>query len=414
MIEISGNIRPDKPDREVRDGYLICAVHEDYEKYKDEMLGNNLISGLLPVHIQDFNERHEYWFDVSGMESLKKYYLRCKPDVEMISSLVGQLEEIDKRLGEYLLEPEDLLIDPEYIFVRDGQLRFAYQPGYGIPVQKQTEKLLEEIMECMDYENRAAVSLIYLLHGRIRQGTGLSLKGLCEEILHETISREESCDGEEPERPGATVSRDKVCESMIKEETITYPKKRKTKRSIAEVIKNLFGTWFSGRPDDAEEFDDEDLAEENFADGIGYSDKKDEKTDMIGDTVYLRHGNSDSGDNVRGDDTVLLTPQKWGYVLEPVEDTRDPIPVFSFPFCIGKKEVLCGYRFHDAVISRQHARLTRRGSDIFLTDCGSLNGTALNGKRMEPEKEYKIVPGDIIGFAEINFIFTCLKPPDDV
>ena len=55
MIEISGNTRPDKPDREVRDGYLICAVHEDYEKYKDEMLGNNLISGLLPVHIQDFN-----------------------------------------------------------------------------------------------------------------------------------------------------------------------------------------------------------------------------------------------------------------------------------------------------------------------------------------------------------------------
>jgi pSer/pThr/pTyr-binding forkhead associated (FHA) protein len=35
-------------------------------------------------------------------------------------------------------------------------------------------------------------------------------------------------------------------------------------------------------------------------------------------------------------------------------------------------------------VSRRHAKLTRKGTEIFIEDLGSVNGTLLNGKRLTP------------------------------
>ena len=37
----------------------------------------------------------------------------------------------------------------------------------------------------------------------------------------------------------------------------------------------------------------------------------------------------------------------------------------------------------DVTVSRDHALLVRRGDDYYLDDCGSLNGTYVNRRRME-------------------------------
>jgi hypothetical protein len=45
----------------------------------------------------------------------------------------------------------------------------------------------------------------------------------------------------------------------------------------------------------------------------------------------------------------------------------------------------------DVTVSRDHAILVRRGSDYFLDDCGSLNGTYVNRHRIE---SHRLVDGD--------------------
>jgi hypothetical protein len=35
-------------------------------------------------------------------------------------------------------------------------------------------------------------------------------------------------------------------------------------------------------------------------------------------------------------------------------------------------------------VSRRHAKITRKGTELFLEDLGSVNGTLLNGKRLTP------------------------------
>ncbi|HOK23369.1 MAG TPA: FHA domain-containing protein [Candidatus Hydrothermia bacterium] len=55
-----------------------------------------------------------------------------------------------------------------------------------------------------------------------------------------------------------------------------------------------------------------------------------------------------------------------------------------------------------ATVSRRHAMLIidPESKSISIQDLGSTNGTYLNGERLEPNKIYKVNPGDVISFSK--------------
>ncbi|MEO0266317.1 MAG: FHA domain-containing protein [candidate division WOR-3 bacterium] len=55
-----------------------------------------------------------------------------------------------------------------------------------------------------------------------------------------------------------------------------------------------------------------------------------------------------------------------------------------------------------ATVSRKHALLVIDPSvkTFVIRDLGSTNGTYLNGARLEPGKDYRVSPGDTIGFSK--------------
>ena len=54
---------------------------------------------------------------------------------------------------------------------------------------------------------------------------------------------------------------------------------------------------------------------------------------------------------------------------------------------------------HDSV-SRLHAQVELREADYWLTDLGSMNGTSVNGRRLEPNTAVKLKDGDIIRIGD--------------
>ena len=58
----------------------------------------------------------------------------------------------------------------------------------------------------------------------------------------------------------------------------------------------------------------------------------------------------------------------------------------------------------DYAISKQHSILEIKRGSYYIRDCGSTNGTMLNGLRLE-KKPAKINDKDIIGFARYEFTF---------
>jgi hypothetical protein len=56
----------------------------------------------------------------------------------------------------------------------------------------------------------------------------------------------------------------------------------------------------------------------------------------------------------------------------------------------------------DITVSRDHAIMVRRGSDYFLDDCGSLNGTYVNRNRIESQR---LVDGDELQVGKYKLAF---------
>lgn len=59
-------------------------------------------------------------------------------------------------------------------------------------------------------------------------------------------------------------------------------------------------------------------------------------------------------------------------------------------------------------VSRKHALIIRQNNSgntsWFLKDLGSLNGTWLNGKRINPNEEILLTVGDMVNFANLKFV----------
>ncbi len=63
---------------------------------------------------------------------------------------------------------------------------------------------------------------------------------------------------------------------------------------------------------------------------------------------------------------------------------------------------LSPYQAYEAGVSRLHANIIVKGSDVFVQDLGSANGTRLNGKRLYPHVERPLNHGDILTLGKLK------------
>ena len=76
------------------------------------------------------------------------------------------------------------------------------------------------------------------------------------------------------------------------------------------------------------------------------------------------------------------------------------IPVTSNEFVIGR-DPQCQLRPASPAISKQHCALTIRDAKVFIRDCGSTNGTFINGEQVAGEREVKT--GDRLRVGPLEF-----------
>jgi predicted component of type VI protein secretion system len=76
------------------------------------------------------------------------------------------------------------------------------------------------------------------------------------------------------------------------------------------------------------------------------------------------------------------------------------IPVAGAEFVIGR-DPQCQLRPASPAISKQHCALSIRGGQVFIRDCGSTNGTFINGEQVAGELEVK--SGDRLRVGPLEF-----------
>lgn len=87
------------------------------------------------------------------------------------------------------------------------------------------------------------------------------------------------------------------------------------------------------------------------------------------------------------------------------EDTKnlDKLPVYKFPFIIGKNKNQVDLCIPDTSVSRIHAKLLKSGEDVILIDLNSTNGTFINGIQLHENVPQIMKHDDIISIAKTSY-----------
>jgi len=119
----------------------------------------------------------------------------------------------------------------------------------------------------------------------------------------------------------------------------------------------------------------------------------------------------DQMSDFESEDTVVLDDNNSdGAYLEYFENgLSTKIKLTKENFMIGKLRGQCDFVLSNNKISKMHAEFITRGTDYFVKDYNSTNGTYINGsnQRIASNAEYQIFNGDRVTLANVDMTFRC-------
>ena len=136
------------------------------------MLLTNAIPGLLDCKIGKMDDKTLFYYEVTSRQSLQSVFEQRSIGAEVLRKLFEQLLDLLEELGQYLLVPDGLVLQPELVFA-DANLEnfsFCYLPGkqgHTGCFQKQIRELMEYLLPKLDHQEQDAVVLGYGLYREI-------------------------------------------------------------------------------------------------------------------------------------------------------------------------------------------------------------------------------------------------------
>ena len=134
------------------------------EDYQMPMLLQNRLDGILEVEGCEMDGRARSTYEISGLTSMKTMYENASIKKREIEAVIARILEVTDTLQRYMLDPNCLVLKPEYIFHKEGQWFFCYFPGMEEDLCKIFHELTEYFVKMLDYEDTEGIFLAYELH----------------------------------------------------------------------------------------------------------------------------------------------------------------------------------------------------------------------------------------------------------
>ena len=156
--------------RDMNHNYLILTGEEaiDTNSYQVRMIVANAVPDLLQCRIQGIDGKFMVYYDVTSRHSMTALFEEKKIGMEELQVILGGFVQVMEAMSEYLLNPCQLILEPEYIYLdaEKQNVRFCYLPGFHSEIQKQFQNLAEYILPKLNHEDGKAVMLGYGVYRR--------------------------------------------------------------------------------------------------------------------------------------------------------------------------------------------------------------------------------------------------------
>lgn len=349
--------------KENADTYLwVLQEKEEVSGYLEKMLQYNPGEGRLECRKRQENGREFYCYHITGKKALNGVYAMKPIGEKQIREILRRIFKIVDDAKDYLLEENDFVLLPEYIFTTIPQMEveLCYVPGYGIPLKEQLEGLFEYLLNRVDYEDKIAVELLYdcyLLCLQEKSG------------IREIRERLERCPAEEPASPVLCETR----EAFLQEEE-------------AEETAGSYVSWLADR-----------FFHRKKKEALLVAEKREEYT------TEKRSNIEPEEPGLTQKTELLSVPGDMKEAQLINEETGEVHFMKTFPFYIGSIKQYADCVLKQSGVSRIHCCIRKKEEKYYLADLNSTNGTYLDHREVVPGKEELLWDGAIIRIAKTEF-----------
>lgn len=188
MDELKTEIREEK---DWNQSCLYIEVPVPYEEdYEIRMIRNNDIPGLLKVTGIGSEGKSRYAYHTGGYISLAKKFEKETVDRDMIMEFTCQFIQTVNAVRDYILDPDGILLAPEYIYVKEGRYKFCYLPMSYRCLKNSFHEMTEFFVKKLDYRDTEGIFLAYILHRSTLQEE-YDLRAILDEYISEEKKRKE-------------------------------------------------------------------------------------------------------------------------------------------------------------------------------------------------------------------------------
>lgn len=420
--------------KDYRHNYLIVkdngCLNENV--YQRKMVTENKIKGLLPSSEKHINGELLLYFEITSKQSLQSFFGGRRIGIEFLKKFFVQLKLVNDMLQKYLLDGSCIVLLPEYIFLDVGteDMYFLYYPDSE---EGSLAELMNFFIAGIDNEDMEAVETVYRIADLIQKeqfvldevlewfqdnrtdGTG---KSIC---YTDSLKEENSW-----EQETVQTSNEKAEWDLERK----YPKQEesgKTKKIAKLIPLMVFLTVGAGVLIYVMRFCQLSYTEKiyltagwgmvaflligaavwYFMPEITKRQKETEPDEMGKDYRFVSTNETDRSQEADVGNTVFIpwTESCENKLYGADRKNKYHIDLGKLPLTVGKLPGMVDMIIDEQSISRMHARFSRTGNRIYITDLNSTNGTFRNGMRLEPNASELIEPGDEIRLGKLKFIY---------
>lgn len=450
--------------RDMNHNYLIVYGENEIntDSYQVRMLAGNVIPSLLKCRIQGMDGRFLIYFDITSKQAVNVLYEEKKMGVEDLRLIFGGFVKAMEDAAEYLINPGQFIMSPEYIYtdIEKRQIYFCMMPGYEKDIKEQFQLLTEYILPKIDHQDQDAVILGYGVYKRAMedsfhlehikeelyktQGQQGTTTTKAEQMKTESEQRQESEDFN-PEEEGFWEN-EEINQEFVrdgeKSKRLSLPQKTGVIVLAAILLCGIAATTLMGylpyletgtilgiiivlvacvmlfvyvskikkKPGALRQGREEERDKPKGITGKVPTDQTDQSQNTIKSVVKSTNKPVAKSSQLHADygETVVLSA---GAVSGPASlVSKEPgelatIYINEDLTVIGKLETACDAVISLPTVSRIHAKIRKKEDAYYLTDMNSRNGTAVNGRLLLPDEEYRLEPEDEVDFAQARYIF---------
>ena len=355
-------------------------------KFDEKIMLKRKLPGILPVERCFVNGYGQYWYNISGKQSLDTYCKVRNVGIDfierMIISICNQIEILEWNL----IDTNSLMLDPELVFVtnQNCEIIFTIYPGEHTSLTLEFQQLMEYLLTKIDHSDTQAVQAAYAIYEKTLDDT-YSIVDIRDIIVSK---KEENVD--------PVKMHEKTQQERLKIDTAEAKVSKETKKEkIIFKLDNVRNkdSWISKIIDSILKYIDE------------CKNKKEYESNWI--TPEIEDYNEEPDIVIQNNPTVCLSNYKAkprGMLLYDGLEELENISLTGNTIRLGKG-VEADVLIDKATISKFHAKIEKTEADFYIEDLNSTNGTMVNGEALSYKERRKLEINDIVQLADVQYKF---------